>query len=196
MIKECDYYYNLDNIITRFNLCKESTIKIMNTDKHSFLSRHTLYYKDRYYINIKALLYITYVYRPYNQIFDLFLYLADRVEMFNDIRNIKPLEYLIFNNKETNAYVYIIAKGDEIKIGASINPASRIKGLSTNSKFTNKVEDIKLLYLLKLNSSAEAFKYERNLQYRFKHLKVFNEYFKASIEIDTVITSDYAMILV
>lgn len=189
--KESDYFYNINDIIRRFNLPKESTFDFLSKDESSIISYNCIKYDDTYYINITGLLYFCYMYKPYKDGYDMFLHLIKHLYSFKDIRNSISDNYLIFNNEGSMGFVYIANSGNLTKIGCSCNPIKRLKNLVHDIDLIDDTTNMNLLYLLRFSSKEEAIKYERELHRRFDKLRIKGEWFNYDDEIARVVTINY-----
>ena len=80
-MKLSNYYFDIDKICSYFKLDKDELISMLNSDKDKIIVRdNVLNYKDVCYINIKGLLYIAYMYRPYSDVYDMFLQLTRNID--------------------------------------------------------------------------------------------------------------------
>jgi hypothetical protein len=193
-LKESDYFYDIAKFASRFKLDISQIIKFIDNDTSSILSYNCLKYNNTYYINTIGLLYFCYMYRPYKNAYDIFIYLIKYIDDFNNIRNsiITDInDYLIFNNKEIMGFVYIASVDDIIKIGSTSNPITRLKNVVFDIDLVNKESKILLLHLLKFSNKNEAIKKEIELNGIFDNIRIKGGWFNYDSEIDIVITNNY-----
>lgn len=80
-------------------------------------------------------------------------------------------------NQNSKVYVYFINDGHgHTKIGVSYNPQNRLRQCQTGNPYELKIEKLE-----EYSSYEEAFKREKELHNKFKHYKLYGEWFKATL---------------
>lgn len=86
------------------------------------------------------------------------------------------------NDNGKGSFVYFITDGEAIKIGKANNPKSRLSGLQTSHH--------KPLRIIHLTPGGEAF--ERELHFKFSHLRIRGEWFRDHKDLHDFIRKDKA----
>ena len=199
-------YYSVEVLSNKFKIDIGKFKYVLKHNTDIFINSNSFEYRNTYYINIAAFMYLLYKYRKTNEgdIDSIYKYIVLRmdnltqlntdilgVNLFSSELVFNTDKLLIFNDEALAGYVYLIATKDFVKIGVSSNPKVRLATIKDQ-----KGNDCKLIYILYFDTMVYARVKERELHRKFDKYRHHGEWFTNTREVIEGLKKDYSANLV
>lgn len=202
-------FIRIDLLVTYFKLNINNILNIINTTYILKSNSNIFKYRDTYYINIEAIIYIIitnnlnedinkfFIKQKKHNIKDYDSYVIIINKLTNDIKksnkynNVKN-SILLFNESKEIGYVYLAKTDNFIKIGMTGNPASRQQSIKQDAIKNNIIEPFAIITLLYTKDVFSARAKEAELHRVFKEYRYKGEWFNNPIEIDNAVNKEYS----